>query len=45
MRKHIVTIALSAVAVVALGFAAGAQQKAPAKAAAPTAITVYKTPT
>lgn len=45
MRNHIVTLALSAVAVITLGFAAAAQQKAPAKTAAPTTITVYKTPT
>ena len=53
MRKNTVTIALSAAAVIALGFAAAApalsavegQQKPAAKAAAPTSITVYKTPT
>jgi hypothetical protein len=44
MRKNIVTIALSMMAIIVLGFAAAAQQKPPAKAAM-TAITVYKTPT
>ena len=45
MRNNIVTIALSAVAVIALGFAAAAQQKPAAKTAAPISVTVYKTPT
>jgi len=41
MRINTVSIAIVAMAVAALGFAAAAQQKP----AAPTAITVYKTPT
>ena len=40
------TLAVSAMTVVALGLVAVAQQKpAPKSAAAPTVITVYKTPT
>jgi hypothetical protein len=45
MRNNTLTFALSAMAIVALGFVTAAQQKPPAKTAAPTAITVYKTPT
>ena len=40
-----VSFAVAAMVCAGLGFAAAAQQKAPAKAAAPTTITVYKTPT
>jgi hypothetical protein len=45
MRTNIAPLAIAAMAVVALGFAAAAQQKQPAKTAAPTTVTVYKTPT
>ena len=46
MRTTKITLALSAITVVMLGFVAMAQQKPAAKsAAAPTAITVYKSPT
>jgi len=45
MRTKHLTIALSAIAISALGFAAAAEQKAPSKTATPTAVTVYKTPT
>jgi hypothetical protein len=44
MRNTTITLAMSA-AVIALGFAAAAEQKTPAKTTPPTAITVYKTPT
>lgn len=45
MRNNTVTLALSAMTVVALGLVGLAQQKPAPKGAAPTAITVYKTPT
>ena len=45
MRTSTVSLAIAVMAVVALGFAAAAQQKPAAKATAPTSITVYKTPT
>jgi hypothetical protein len=45
MRTNTFSLAIAAMAIVALGFAAAAQQKPAAKAAAPTSITVYKTPT
>jgi hypothetical protein len=45
MRTNTVSLAIAAMAIAALGFAAAAQQKPAAKAAAPTSITVYKTPT
>src|SRR5262245_24320732 len=44
MRKNTVTVAVSAMTIVALGLVAAAQQKpAPKAAEAPTMVTVYKT--
>ena len=45
MRINAITLAISAMAVAALGFVADAQQKSAPKSTTATAITVYKTPT